>query len=246
MKHRIAVVTPYYKEADDVLRQCHDSVLGQTYPCDHIVVADGHPNRLFDGAERTLHVTLPRAHGDNGNTPRGIGSLLADTYGYDAVAYLDADNWFAAEHIATMVAAHEKSGGPVIGCKRTFHALDGTPMSVSELDEDAHRHIDTSCFVVFRPAFEVFKTWAMPKELGPICDRIFLQKILHSGFNISLLSSRTVAFRTQYADHYRQADMPLPDGAKEAEDVNRALRYLNNKANVNRIVERIGFYPVLG
>jgi glycosyltransferase involved in cell wall biosynthesis len=246
MKHRIAVVTPYYKEADDVLRQCHNSVLGQTYPCDHIVVSDGHRNGMFDGAERTLHVTLPRAHGDNGNTPRGVGSLLADSYGYDAVAYLDADNWFAADHIATMVAAHETSGSPVVGCKRSFHALDGTPLSVTEFDEEANRHVDTSCFIVFRPAFKVFQAWAMPKELGPICDRVFFQKILHAGFNISLVTSRSVAFRSQYAAHYRQAGLPIPDGAKGDDNMDQAHRYLNNKANVNRIVERIGFYPILG
>ena len=246
MKHRIAVVTPYYKEADDVLRQCHESVLAQTYPCDHIVVADGHPNPLFEGAARALHVILPRAHGDNGNTPRGIGSLLADTYGYDAVAYLDADNWFAPNHIATMVAAHETSGARVIGCKRSFHTLDGTLMPIRESDEDANRHVDTSCFVVFRPAFKIFQVWAMPKELGPICDRVFFQKILHARFNMNLLDSRTVAFRTQYAAHYRPAGLPIPDGAKSADDLGGALAYLNNKANVNGIVERIGFYPVFG
>ena len=41
---KIAVVSPYYREADDVLRTCLDSVRAQTYAdCRHFVVADGVP-----------------------------------------------------------------------------------------------------------------------------------------------------------------------------------------------------------
>lgn len=245
MPFRIAVVTPYHRESDEVLRQCRDSVLAQTYPCDHIVVADGHPNPMFDGGGRTLHVTLPRAHGDNGNTPRGVGSLLADAGGYDAVAYLDADNWFAPDHLAGLVATHERFNTPVVGCKRALHTLDGAPIALTEDDEEAGRHVDTSCFLIFRPAFRVFRAWSMPKELGPLCDRVFFQAVLHERFAISLLDRRSVAFRTQYATHYRHAGLPVPAGAKAGEDAAAAHAYLNDRANVNAIVQRIGFYPVL-
>jgi len=84
---KIAVVTPYYKENDDVLRQCHLSVVRQSYPCTHILVADGHPKSQFDNEPRTMHITLPQANGDVGNTARAIGGILADAYGFDAVAY---------------------------------------------------------------------------------------------------------------------------------------------------------------
>jgi glycosyltransferase involved in cell wall biosynthesis len=124
---RIAVVTPYYKETTAILRQCHDSVLNQTYPCQHILVSDGHPNGLFDNSETALHITLPNASADNGNTPRAMGRIFAEQRGFDAVAYLDADNWFDPIHIETLVAAQEMSCSPIAASRRKFCDLDGAP-----------------------------------------------------------------------------------------------------------------------
>jgi len=39
----VAVVAPYHSEDLAMLRRCHQSVLAQTYPCRHIMVADGLP-----------------------------------------------------------------------------------------------------------------------------------------------------------------------------------------------------------
>jgi glycosyltransferase involved in cell wall biosynthesis len=39
---RIAVVTPYYKEPLEWLRQCHDSVLAQEVPADHFGTQKAH------------------------------------------------------------------------------------------------------------------------------------------------------------------------------------------------------------
>jgi hypothetical protein len=39
----VAVVTPHHSEDLALLRRCHQSVLAQTYPCRHIMVADGLP-----------------------------------------------------------------------------------------------------------------------------------------------------------------------------------------------------------
>ncbi len=56
-------------------------------------VSDGFPN-LELMKWNIKHISLPQSHTDYGNTPRGIGSLVADIEGYDFIAYLDADNWF--------------------------------------------------------------------------------------------------------------------------------------------------------
>jgi glycosyltransferase involved in cell wall biosynthesis len=94
---KIAVITPYYKESIEFLRQCHKSVINQDISTDHCLthffIADGFPNEEVM-KWNIKHITLPQAHSDNGNTPRGIGSILADVEGYDFIAYLDADNWF--------------------------------------------------------------------------------------------------------------------------------------------------------
>ena len=45
---KVAVVTPYYGESLQLLEQCHQSVVAQTIPCLHVVVADGHRTGMRD------------------------------------------------------------------------------------------------------------------------------------------------------------------------------------------------------
>jgi glycosyltransferase involved in cell wall biosynthesis len=146
-KVRIAVITPYYKEPLSILKQCHDSVLAQQVDAvvDHFMIADGHP-MLELSKWKVKHVQLPNAHSDNGNTPRGIGSTLADAEGYDFVAYLDADNWYYPDHLASLLALHHQSEAPVCCSMRTFHKIDGSPLNIAEPQEDSFLHVDTSCF----------------------------------------------------------------------------------------------------
>lgn len=239
---KIAVVTPYHTESDAILRQCHESVLAQTHACHHILVADGHPKTLFDASPRMLHLALPLENADNGNTPRAIGGLLADRYGFDAVAYLDADNWYDEDHIAKMVAGHAHSGYPLVACKRTFRDLEGNVLAVTEGEEERHRHVDTSCWLLFRPAFGLLKAWLMPKPLSPVCDRIFFHAVLHARLPITGASCRTVNFRTRYALHYEAADRPAPAEAKViGASVDAANAYLASEAGAAAFQAALGF-----
>src|SRR5271169_5603963 len=68
----VAVVTAYCREDVAVLRRCHQSVLAQTYPCRHIMVADGFPRQEID-TWNVEHVRLERAYADTGDTPRAMG-----------------------------------------------------------------------------------------------------------------------------------------------------------------------------
>src|SRR5690349_5897356 len=98
---RVAVVTPYYKEPLAVLRRCVDSVKAQQIACAHIMVADGHPRPEIEDWGVEQHVKLPLSHADDGDTPRLIGTGMAHAQGFDAVCWLDADNWFEAEHVSS-------------------------------------------------------------------------------------------------------------------------------------------------
>lgn len=240
---KVAVVTPYYREAPDILMQCHASVLSQTFACRHILVADGHPVTLFDKSPHTDHVILPRANGDNGNTPRGIGSLLASSWGFDAVAYLDADNWFAPEHIANLVRAATQTAAPVAASKRTFHTLDGALLPIFEVQEEDRAHIDTSCYLFMREAFDLFHIWFMPKELGPVCDRVMFQAIAHRGYKVAFSPERTVGFRSQYALHYEGAGLTPPPGAKWPSDLSGPISYVRDTANHAGLLRQFGFIP---
>jgi len=242
---RIAVVTPYYRETDEVLRQCHESVLNQTRECTHILVADGHPKAIFDGSPRTLHVPLPASNGDNGNTPRAIGGILAEAYGFDGVAYLDADNWYEPTHIESLLAGHQATGHPLVCCKRQFFTQDGRLLPIREVAEDANQHVDTSCWLVMRPAFPLLRAWLMPKVLGPVCDRVFFQKAIRERYMIYALNSRTVAFRSQYEAHYRRGGVEVPPGLKASSDTPELKACFSSADGVRAIVDALGFFPVL-
>jgi glycosyltransferase involved in cell wall biosynthesis len=240
---KIAVITPYYKESTDVLAKCHESVMAQGVDVDHFMIADGFPNPAVDGW-RAKHIKLPRAHGDNGNTPRGIGAMLAQAEDYEFISFLDADNWFHLNHLASLLELYQKSRCEIVTSFRTFHTLEGTLMDVTESQEDRLEHIDTSCFMLHRQAFELLPIWLqMEKVLGPICDRVFLAAVRHKRFTINSTRLRTVAFRTQYESHYRSAGLSVPEGAKGAAEFKPAFSYLLTKDGVSNSLSRMGFWP---
>lgn len=240
---RLAVVTPYYREPVAVLERCHKSVIAQGLDVDHFMIADGHPLDIVDGWAAS-HVKLPRAHGDNGNTPRGIGSLLASAEGYDFVAYLDADNWYHDGHLASLLRLWEQTRSPACASFRTFHDDAGNDIGVRERDEDELRHVDTSCLLLHRSAFGVLPVWLdMPRRLSPICDRVFLAALMHRRLAISSTKARTVAFRTQYRVHYLSAKLPVPEDAKDGV-MQPALDYLATGEGVSQSVGALGFWPL--
>src|SRR6266478_7359441 len=115
---RVAVVTPYFRVPDEWLKQCHNSVAAQQHPCTHILVADGEPQQV--AAEVSAeHIVLEKRHADYGDTPRLIGSQAAIRQGFDAIAYLDADNWYYPHHVASLIALHEMTGAAVCTSQRS-------------------------------------------------------------------------------------------------------------------------------
>lgn len=215
---RVAIVTPYYLETVHVLRHCHDSVRTQTYACTHFFVADGHPqNELSNWSVQ--HLILAESHKDVGNTPRAIGSLSAMNQGFDAIAFLDADNWHYPNHIEAMVDLHRQSGAAVCTATRSLHRFDGSLLYIDEHDSDGKAHVDTSCLFLTRAAFRLLPLWAMmPRELGAIGDTMIWQAIQGRAFATAHSSQPTVAFRTQYQVHYQNIGEKAPPGTKSNQD----------------------------
>ncbi len=226
-----------------MLRQAHESVLRQGVNAHHILVADGHPRAEIDDWEAT-HVTLPRAHGDNGNTPRGIGSMLAMAERYDFIAYLDADNWFHPDHLRSLLSVYQATKPDVCCSFRTLHALDGTLMvGLRDADEAALEHVDTSCYLIHSSVFDYLKVWlTMPRILSPICDRIFYRGLFARGVRFGFSRSPSVAFRSQYAMHYRAAGRAMPEGIKQ-DPGKDARAWLETETGIRTCVLRMGFYP---
>jgi FkbM family methyltransferase len=232
---RIAVVTPYHREADDVLRTCLSSVRDQTYAdCRHFMVADGFPNDVVD-RYATTHIRLPTAHGDNGNLGRCLGAFTAIAEGYDAVAFLDADNWYRPDHIARMVDLQDRTGAAICTSGRSVHRMDGTVLYDRDSESDGVTFADTSCLCVFRPAYDVIALWGtMPREAGPVCDHVMWEAIRLRGIARAHDPEPTVAFRTRYAFHYVNAGETPPPNAKVTDTRNawlafRALPYARRR-----------------
>lgn len=241
---RVAVITPYYKEGIEVLRQCHQSVMAQNVNLTHFFIADGHPNKELDQWD-CKHIALPDSHDDNGNTPRGIGSLLAESEGYDFITYLDADNWYHPNHLKSLLVLHEQTAGDVMCSFRTFHRMDGSRMPISEDQENELKHVDTSCYLLAKSAFDCLAAWVrMPKELSPVCDRIFYRLIKHRRLNIVHSKLRTVAFRSQYLYHYEIANEQPPDNFKDGSFLTDCNAYLMSKTGIQQCLDTLDFWPL--
>jgi hypothetical protein len=219
---KVAVITPYYKTPDEWLLECHQSVKAQTHPCTHVLIADGYPQAVVDTLD-AQHLCLPVNIGDYGDTPRGLGSVLAISQGFDAIAYLDADNWYSPEHIATMVALHEKSGAAVITAARNLHRLDGTLLGCCR-ETNGENFVDTSCYFLTRVAFPVVPVWWMMESwMHAIDDRVVLTRIRQAGLTQAHSPLPTVAYRTAFKFHYERFGETPPPGTKTGKEIFAAI-----------------------
>ena len=123
---RFSVVVPTYNRAH-YIGAALDSVLAQTVPCTHVLVADGFPKPVVDEWD-VRHMVLPDGHRDGGNIPRVLGGISALNHGFDAVAFLDADNWYQPDHLERMIDLHHATGAAVCTASRSMHRFDGTFM----------------------------------------------------------------------------------------------------------------------
>jgi len=209
---RVAVITPYYREALHVLVRCRSSVFAQTYPdVRHFMLADGHPRDEL--RDLMFHVELPRCN-DYGDTPRLIGCAIADAQGADAILLLDADCWLEKGHIQHMVEVMQGQDAPVVTCPRNLYRLDGSFMAVDTESNGIHFN-DTNCYLIRRDAFHLLKAWGLKdKRLCIIDDRVFWDAVKGSGLKIVRSALATVNYPTSFAFHYSQNKEPIPDDTK--------------------------------
>ena len=172
-KMKVAIITPYWQEPDQYLSRCINSVRQQNVAVDHFLVADGHPKEWIH-KEGLNHIVLDKEHSDYGNTPRCIGAMTAISRAYDAISFLDADNWLEPDHVSSCIqAAKENKNVDYVVAKRRFVRSDGS--TVHWPSEPISQLVDTSCFFLLPSSYHVIPTWInMPKALSVHGDRIFL------------------------------------------------------------------------
>ncbi len=242
---RFAIITPYHQEPREMLQRCMDSVKRQTVPADHFFVSDGFPQDWLDDA-CAKHIKLGHAYRDSGNTPRGIGALLAVSEHYDGIGLLDADNWYDDDHIEVCCAAAASIPSmptDLVFAQRRMVRIDGTPASFPE----EHGHVDTSCYWFFEGSFHLLHYWViMPVELAPICDRVFYEMIKSHNLTVRDAHKITVNFTFRYENLYRALGETPPPGVKPVVDPRPILKWLLglNSSQRQLVANRCGFDPV--
>jgi hypothetical protein len=220
---QVAVITPFHAEPWEYLERARQSVRRQTWPYVwHVLVGDGSTLRPVED-EQTLCVHLPRGCRDFGDTPRALGALYAAGLGVDAVAFLDADNWYQPGHIESLVRMHHETGAHVVSSRRAFHRIDGTYMAECTAS-DGQQFADTNCLFLVRAAFGLLNRWVLmdPRWHG-IDDRVFWDHVQQTGTSTAHTGHATAAYRGQFMGLYWDLKEPVPQGARKPDDVRAAL-----------------------
>lgn len=243
----VAIVTPYYKEPRALLERCLQSVAAQSLPVTHFVVADGHAQDWLDEAG-VRHLRLDRSHGDYGNTPRAIGGILAASEGFDAIGFIDADNWLDPDHVQVCLQTAADAGDNLdyVIAQRRLTRMDGSVMPILTSDDRDGSHVDTNCYFMLPGSFHTLGQWGvMPKPLSVIGDRIFLGSLRHQGLRAARAPQTTVNYLCTWAFLFEALGEPVPDYAKSSIDTRPTAQWWHSLDERDRsIVDRLAGAPV--
>lgn len=214
---RVAMITAYYKEEPRFLDHCIKSVRAQTIPTDHILVADGFPQDWIDVRD-VRHIRLDQKHSDYGDTPRGLGLLIAIAEQYDAIGFLDADNYLEPNHVeSAFKAASLVPDCDFVIAQRHLRRPDLSILPVN--DEPIEEHIDTNCYLFLPGSYHAAMDFALvPRQISIIGDRFFYSKLKNQDLKASVIPLKTVNYRCLWEPIYRACGEPLPPDAKPAVD----------------------------
>ncbi|ACB93747.1 glycosyltransferase family A protein [Beijerinckia indica] len=227
---RYLVVTAYYKEDRSFLERCIRSVREQTMATDHLLVADGFAQ---DWVQRAglRHIQLDQSHNDYGNTPRGIGALLAISERYDGFCFCDADNWFEPNHIASCLqtAADAEQDCDYVVARRYLRRPDETIIPIN--DEPIESHVDTNCFFFLPGSYHLVHLFAnMPQELSSIGDRVFYNALRRQKLNMAVVHEPTVNYHCLWKPVYQAIGEIPPLEGKPSID-NSSIQYWISNLN---------------
>ena len=233
---RTAVVTPYFQETPQLLERCIRSVREQTLPADHILIADGHPQRWIDDLP-VRHITLDKAHANYGGTPRAIGALLAIADRYDAICFLDGDNWYELDHVACCLEAARLSG-PLCDyvIARIIHRRPDETIIPFD-GECIDSHVDTSCYMFLSGAFHMLPIWGLtpqiPSQAG---DRFFYSALKQHNLKRAVCQRKTVNYHSLWEPVYRAVGEDPPPNSKPFVDQGPLTQWRQGLTTRERVI----------
>ncbi len=170
-------------------------------------------------------VNLPTCVADFGDTPRAVGSFHAVGLGYDAIAYLDADNWFDPEHIASLVTLYLQTNAAVVTSRRAFVRIDGSYMAECTAS-DGDSFSDTNCLFITRAGSECCRDGPLWIErFTPLTIRVIWRAIKQQGYSLAHTGRASVAYRARLPNFYTDLGEtpPLEAKAEQVEAIMAAL-----------------------
>jgi glycosyltransferase involved in cell wall biosynthesis len=184
-----------------------EGVLNQTYPSTDLWV-------IIDGpgfADRAMEIirkypviktmTLPANTGANGWYGHRIYAAVSYLFDHEYVLYLDQDNGFEPDHVATMVSACQTNGWHWCHSLRKIHDADGNYVCDDDCESlgrwpiflgDQHHLVDTSTYCIRR---EVMIPMGPAWYSGWGGDRRFYSAISHHFPNFGCTGKATVNYR---------------------------------------------------
>lgn len=126
----ISVIVPIYN-TEQYLRQCIDSILGQTYrDLEVILVDDGSTDNCPEICEeyKRKDDRIRVIHKENGGQA-GARNCGIDTAGGDYISFVDSDDWLDKDMYQSMISAIEGSDADIACCGTTLVYMDGYSFS---------------------------------------------------------------------------------------------------------------------
>ena len=223
---KIAVITPYHNINSPYLPQCITSVQEQTYKnLIHVMIGDGCsldavPNQHNIHTLHNVHnIALPKNLNNYGDSPRSIGVIYAFSLGVDAVLFLDSDNWYAPNHVESMVKVCLASQYDVVTSQRYLSHLDGSILGVCP-ESDGIIFCDTNCLMVTKKlAEEAGVWWLIPDDMHVIDDRVMWDTLIHATDKIISTKTASVFYRTAFEFNYLMHNVIPPQGTKRGAEI---------------------------
>lgn len=242
---KIAIITPYFKESILQIRRCIDSVKMQTVEVTHFLIADGSPIRDLENAG-VRHIILDKNHGDWGNTPRAVAGILAVSEGYEAIGYLDADNWIDSDHVMSCITAANKSIKSVdfVIAKRRWVNDHREFLPYKSPEDLSGRHADTNCIFLMKNCLHLASQWGViPHPLSQFGDRLFFYLLQTQGYQSTYVNHETVNYLCTWRDIYVHLGLEVPSYAKPGLDIAKAKAWWDQLSPIEKKIfnKRLGF-----
>ena len=175
----VSVVIPTYKRPEQ-LAAALGSAFKQTWQNLEVIVVGDHDPQLAPQTHARLRVlNLPENHGAGGAVPRNVAIQAAQG---SYIAYLDDDNTWTPDHVASVMAAI-RSSGKTWGFSSMAIAGEtpDAPMVDLKFDTPKFQGIDTSCVIHPVGFFDKYGPWKDRTEANYHHDWEFISRFVTAG-----------------------------------------------------------------